>query len=130
MKKMVNVSSTLNKIIMGSVATSIMLVSNAYAENLGTMASTVKSTFENVGLATTALAYVAGLGFAISAILKFKAHKDNPSQTPIGQPISQMLIAAGLLFMPTVFQSVGNTFFKAPDNCGPSGCEIGGSSSS
>ncbi|MGV3739819.1 MAG: type IV secretion protein IcmD [Gammaproteobacteria bacterium] len=99
-------------------------------ENLGTMASTLTATFSSVGAAITALSYVAGLGFAIAAILQFKQHKENPSQTPIGKPISQILIAAALLFLPSMFTAVGNTIFsQGGTTAGSSGTEITGSSS-
>ena len=97
----------------------------ALAESLGTMASTLTKTFGSVGKAVTALSYIAGLGFAIASILQFKQHKENPSQTPIGKPVSQILIAAGLLFLPSMFSAVGNTIFKeGGTTAGASGTEI------
>jgi hypothetical protein len=35
----------------------------------------------------TGVSHLAGLGFSIGAILKFKQHKDNPIQTHTSQPI-------------------------------------------
>ena len=35
--------------------------------------------------------YVAGLGIAAAAILKYKMHRDDPSQTPVGTPIGGLL---------------------------------------
>lgn len=102
----------------------------ALAESLGTMASTLTKTFGSVGKAVTALSYIAGLGFAIASILQFKQHKENPSQTPIGKPVSQILIAAGLLFLPSMFSAVGNTIFKdGGTTAGASGTEIKSSTS-
>jgi outer membrane autotransporter protein len=54
--------------------------------------------------------------FEIPALLKFKLNEDDPQQTPIGKPISQIFIAAALLFLPTVLSVVGNTLFGPPDN--------------
>ncbi|MBP6918200.1 MAG: type IV secretion protein IcmD [Legionellaceae bacterium] len=103
----------------------------ALAESLGTMASTLTKTFGSVGKAVTALSYIAGLGFAIASILQFKQHKENPSQTPIGKPVSQILIAAGLLFLPSMFSAVGNTIFKdGGKTAGASGTEINSSTGS
>lgn len=59
----------------------------------------------------TAGAYVAGFGFALGAIAKFKAHKDNPTQIPIGTPIALVFIAAALLFSPAIFGTTGTTLF-------------------
>jgi hypothetical protein len=36
------------------------------------------------------------------AIIHFKQHKDNPTQSPISKPISLVFIAAALLFLPTI----------------------------
>lgn len=51
----------------------------------------------------TAGSYVAGAAFAIAALLKYKQHKDNPTQTTIGTPIALLFIAAALLFIPSLF---------------------------
>ena len=117
--------------VLGSSIVALTTAGVAYAgESLGTMASTLTATFSSVGSAITALSYIAGLGFAIAAILQFKQHKENPSQTPIGKPISQILIAAALLFLPSMFTAVGNTIFsQGGTTAGSSGTEITGSSS-
>lgn len=100
----------------------------AGGETLGTMASQLTGTFTSVGNAITALSYIAGLGFAIAAILQFKQHKENPSQIPIGKPISQVLIAAALLFLPSMFSAVGNTIFsQGGQTAGASGTAISSS---
>ncbi|MDP3705632.1 MAG: type IV secretion protein IcmD [Legionellaceae bacterium] len=99
----------------------------AFAETLGTMASTITSTFSSVGKLITASSYIAGLGFAVSAILKFKQHKDNPQQTPIGQPIGLVFIAAALLFLPSILEAAGGTIFSStPKTATSTGTEIGG----
>lgn len=59
----------------------------------------------------TAGSYVAGLGFALGAILKFKAHKDNPTQSSLSTPIALLFIAAALIFIPAIFQTSGATLF-------------------
>lgn len=98
----------------------------ASGETIGTMASTITSTFSSVGKLITASSYIAGLGFAVSSILKFKQHKDNPQQTPIGQPIGLVFIAAALLFLPSVLGAAGNTMFSSsPTTATSSGTEIG-----
>ena len=72
---------------------------------------TVVSNLGDLAKLITAGAYVGGLGFAIGAILKFKAHKDNPTQVPVGTPIALVFIAAALLFIPSIFSSSGATIF-------------------
>lgn len=106
---------------------SVCAMGDAFAggETLGTMASTMTSTFSNVGKLVTAASYIGGLASSITAILQFKQHKDNPQQTPIGKPIGLVFIGAALLFLPTVFNVVGNTLFsKGGATAGPEGTEI------
>jgi len=54
---------------------------------------------------------VAGIGFSVGALLKFKQHKDNPTQNHIGEPIAMLFIAAALLFLPTILGISGGTMF-------------------
>jgi intracellular multiplication protein IcmD len=98
---------------------------NAAAEvSLGTMASTITGSFTNITKLITAGSYLAGLGFSIGAIMKFKQHKDNPTQIPIGTPIALVFIAAALLFLPSILGVTGTTMFgssSAAKTAGPTG---------
>lgn len=98
----------------------------ACALTLGTMASSVTKTFKEIGLLITSGSYIAGLAFSVGAIMKFKQHKDNPTQIPIGTPISLVLIAAALLFMPTLLKSIGSTMFGTATTAGSAGVSIDG----
>jgi len=88
---------------------------NAFAQSnsgtLGQVADNIKTTFDSLGRLITAVAYIAGMGFGMASILKFKAHKDNPQQIPIGTPIALLFVAAALLFLPTLFSVAGKTVF-------------------
>lgn len=77
------------------------------------VANTVTSNLTGVAKLITAASYVAGLGFAVGAILKFKAHKDNPTQITVGTPIALVFIAAALLFLPSLMTSAGKTLFTS-----------------
>ncbi len=85
---------------------------------IGTVADHVKTTFSSLAQVVTAGAYIAGMGFGLAAILKFKAHKDNPTQIPIGTPIALIFIAAALLFLPTIFNVSGGTLFGSSGTVG------------
>jgi intracellular multiplication protein IcmD len=76
---------------------------------VGGMATQVTSQFAALAKLITAGAYVAGMAFIVGAIVKFKAHKDNPTQIPIGTPIALLFIGAALLFIPSVFKAMGIT---------------------
>lgn len=92
------------------------------AQTAGELAKNVVGTFSELAKLITAAAYIAGLGFAIGAILKFKQHKDNPTQIPVGTPIALLFIAAALIFLPTIFGITGATLF------GQGGGTVGGPS--
>ncbi|NKB46538.1 MAG: type IV secretion protein IcmD [Legionellales bacterium] len=89
--------------------------------NIGDIASNVLKSFENLARLITAASYLAGLGFAIGAIMKFKQHKDNPTQIPIGTPIALVFIAAALLFLPSILGVTGQTVFGGGTVAGAEG---------
>ena len=87
---------------------------------IGGMASSIAGSFTSLAKLITAGSYLAGLGFSVGAIMKFKQHKDNPTQIPIGTPIALVFIAAALLFLPTILGVAGATMF------GSGGGEVSG----
>lgn len=88
----------------------------------GSVAAQVTSNMANIAKLITAASYVAGMAFAIGAIVKFKAHKDNPTQIPISTGIVLLFVGAGMMFIPTVFKTSGYTLFgSAARVAGPSG---------
>jgi len=77
--------------------------------SLGAAADTIASSMGGVAKLITATSYVAGVGFALMGMLKLKAHKDNPTQVPLSQPIVLLAIAAGLVFLPSLIKTAGKT---------------------
>jgi intracellular multiplication protein IcmD len=80
---------------------------------LGAIATNVKNNLTAVAQLITAGSYVAGMGFAVGAIAKFKQHKDNPQQMPLSTPIVLLFIGIALIFIPSIFKSGGGTLFGA-----------------
>lgn len=95
------------------------IASAAAMSGIASVAAQVTSNLGNLARLITAAAYVIGMALAVAAIVKFKAHKDNPTQIPIGTPIALLFVAAALIFVPTVFKVSGGTLF------GPSGTVAG-----
>lgn len=79
---------------------------------LGDVAGNVRDTMNNVAQLITAVSYVAGVGFAVMGMLKLKAHKDQPTQVPLSQPMVLLVIAAGLVFLPSLIKSAGATIWS------------------
>lgn len=80
-------------------------------QSLSDIVSNVQGNVLTLGPLLTIISYIAGVGFAIAGIVKFKAHKDNPQQVSLSQPIVYLAVGAGLLFLPSIMASAGSTVF-------------------
>ena len=78
---------------------------------LGSIADNVTNSFQQLGKLMAATSYLAGFGFAIAGIFKFKQHKDNPTQIPMGTPIALLAVGIVLIFLPGIIQPAGFTIF-------------------
>jgi hypothetical protein len=78
-------------------------------DNIGSPAGQIRSNMSDLAKLITAGSYVAGFGFAVAAIAKFVAHKDDPRPVPISLPIALLFIAAALIFIPAIFGHDGLT---------------------
>jgi len=90
-----------------------LIASGATVEEIQQFAHSIvvpEQTLQSITELVTAGSYVMGLGLALAAITKFKAHKDNPQQIH-GPPIALAVIAALLLFLPSILGSSGETLF-------------------
>lgn len=108
MKKAVMWTVALGCMVVGTVA---LAASGPAAGGIGGVASTATQNLRDIARLITAASYVAGMAFAVGAIVKFKAHKDNPTQIPIGTPIALLFVGAALIFIPSVYKVSGSTLF-------------------
>jgi intracellular multiplication protein IcmD len=81
--------------------------------DLGGMADALTQQFADIASLMIAVSYVAGIGFGITSIFKFKQHKDNPQQVPIGTPFAMMAISVLLIFLPAIYVPAGASIFGA-----------------
>ncbi len=98
--------------------TNLAFAADSSDDNLGKVASTITSSFGQLAKLITAGAYMAGIGFCMASMLKFKAHKDNPTQIPIGTPVALLFIGAALIFLPNIFRIAGYTIFGGTSGAG------------
>ena len=107
---------------LGAVSLALMApeILAADAKGVGGLASNITSNFENIGKLLVSMAYVAGIGFGIAAIFKFKQHKDNPTQITIGTPFALLGVSVMLVFLPGLYKPLGQTVY------GDKGGEVGG----
>lgn len=83
----------------------------AGGENIGTIATRITESFEGIGQLILAIAFVAGIGFVMASIFKFKQHKDNPTQIPLGTPIALLAVGVALIFLPNIITPAGSSLF-------------------
>ena len=79
--------------------------------DITSLASSVTTQAKSVATLLNVASYVAGVGFALAGILQFKAHKENPQGTPLSKPVVMIVVAACLLFLPTIMNIAGASLF-------------------
>lgn len=110
MKKVILALLGLSCMVLGTYALA-QATGGTDSTGIGGVAAKVTTNLANIAKLITAGSYVAGMAFVVGAIVKFKAHKDNPTQIPIGTPIALLFVGAALIFAPTVFKVSGQTLF-------------------
>jgi intracellular multiplication protein IcmD len=79
--------------------------------SIGDLATNIVGSFTSIGSLLIATAYIAGFILIIASIFKFKQHKDNPTQIPMGTPVALLIIGAVLVFLPSIIGPAGVTIF-------------------
>ena len=107
------VKTVLSLVVMAGLffAGAALAAGSGSANNLGGIADNITKSFESIGHLMIAISYVAGIGFGIGAVFKFKQHKDNPTQIPVGTPLALLAVSICLVFLPALFGPAGNTLF-------------------
>ena len=85
-----------------------------FQENIG-------KTVVNIATIISNIALVAGIGFLLASFFKFDQHKKNPTQIPISQPLTLLLIGAGLCLFPTIMPLVQTSVFGTSAKAGQVG---------
>ncbi len=78
---------------------------------LGSVANQVTGSFRELGMLMIAGCYIGGFGLVCASMFKFKAHKDNPTQVPLGTPVALFSIGVLLAFLPAILSPAGVTIF-------------------
>lgn len=68
--------------------------------------------FDPISIMVGGAGYLGGIAFGAAAALKFKQHRDNPTQVSIGFPLVYLTIAVGLVYMPSLLSEGRNTLFS------------------
>ncbi|MGB6977239.1 MAG: DUF6750 family protein [Gammaproteobacteria bacterium] len=105
------------------MVTLLMFAGHAWADDtsgdnggLGTLAMNITNSTQSFAKVMMAIAYLAGIGFVLASIFKFKQHKDNPTQIPLGTPLALLVIGIVLVFLPSIFAPAGQTIFGTSES--------------
>lgn len=81
------------------------------SQNLASIADNVRKNLAAVVNLIYGIAFLAGIAFFLTGLVKFKAHKDNPTQVPLSAPLVLISISACLMFLPSLMNVAGSTVF-------------------
>lgn len=104
-----------------AVATLVAMPVCVFAANdVSTIVTKVQGSLTSVVSLVSMVAYVAGFCFFLASIMKFKQHKDNPTQVPVGTPVSMIVMGAALMFAGNFIQPLGQSIFGSAAEAGSS----------
>lgn len=113
-KKLYSVGVTLATLLTNSMyAQGSGYCDNAYG--LQEVFCNVLGDFSAIANLMGGFAYVMGLAFGVAAVLKFKQHRDSPTQVQIGHPIAYLATSVGLVFFPSLVTESAETAFSSVD---------------
>lgn len=81
-------------------------------ETMSSVASTIDGSVSSLVVILVDTALIAGVGFVIASFFKFHQHKLNPTQVPLSQGITLLLIGAGLTLLPVLIPTASKAVFK------------------
>ncbi len=78
---------------------------------LTSIANNVDTSVKELSTVLTDVSLIAGVGFVMASFFKFHQHKLNPTQVPISQGVTLLLIGAGLVLFPTMIPTAKRAVF-------------------
>lgn len=91
----------------------------ANGKTIGEIADNFTQSLKGVDGTVTALAWVMAFVIALVAIFKFKAHSENPRETPLKTPLLLLFVAVLCVSLPMVLSSGTKTLYKQTDISAP-----------
>jgi len=83
----------------------------APAQDLQAIADNVQKTVGIVSRMLVTISLMAGIGFIMALFFKFHQHKQNPTQVPISQGITLLLIGSAMVVFPYLLQPLSGAIF-------------------
>jgi intracellular multiplication protein IcmD len=98
-------------IILGSVLFAGFALATPSAVSVSALADNVGKSVGHLAVVLTDVSIIAGIGFVMASFFKFHQHKLNPTQVPLSQGITLLLIGAALLLFPTMLPTATHAVF-------------------
>lgn len=83
----------------------------AAAPTLGVIKGDIDKSVKNVMSILQDVAMVTGVGFVIASFFKFHQHKMQPTQIPLSQGVTLLLVGAGLTVFPSLLGTTTQSAF-------------------
>lgn len=99
-----------NKILLGIIATALLIPLGVNAQTVADVANTVKSSISGIPQFIGVICYIAGIAFGVIAGLKLKEFSESKGQVRISAPIIWASASFLLLAMPTLMDVGMSTF--------------------
>jgi hypothetical protein len=99
----------MNKISFFIITILVSSINNAYALDFGSVSDTVTGLLGNISELLDVISWVAGVGFGVSAIVKYNEHRQRPQSVPIGGPVIDLILAVVLISFPFIMQVTAKT---------------------
>jgi len=79
--------------------------------SISEIASNVGVSVGHLAVVLTDVSLIAGIGFVMASFFKFHQHKLNPTQVPLSQGITLLMIGAALMLFPTMLPTATHAIF-------------------
>ena len=98
-------------VIGGLFATSLAMAGVSSGIALSTISTNIQHSVSSIAHILGNISLVAGIGFVMASFFKFHQHKLNPTQVPMSQGVTLLLIGAGLTLFPILVPTAKNAVF-------------------
>lgn len=97
--------------ILGALLVGVAFAGPGDGVPLSSIASNIDKSVVQLSTVLSDVSLIAGVGFVMASFFKFHQHKLNPTQVPISQGVTLLLIGAGLILFPTMLPTAKRAVF-------------------
>ncbi len=88
-----------------------MALAQPSGASISEIAKNVNGSVSSLATILSDIALIAGIGFVMASFFKFHQHKLNPTQVPLSQGITLLMIGAGLMLFPAMLPTATKAVF-------------------